>query len=308
MSGGLQTQPCYFDKKFVVLSDWDGTITTCDSNDYVTDNYGMGAQGRIALNKEILEYDKSGKTRGKSFKDGFELMLSSVSDNGHSLEACKTYLTTPSGTDGRRPVDFTDGFIDFKKFCDEIDIPFTIVSSGMDELIRAVLTELAKGSEDVVKDIFIVSNGVRRDATGKWFITWRHPESGYGHDKSRAILPYREYRETHGGQGPIVFFFGDGVSGMSSFLTSPTAYCSFSSRSFFLLNLQDLSAAQHADVLFVKVTGIDEKDNLKTYCNKAGIPYIPFFDFHVAKKIVGQIVRGEKTKDDFLVKPVAAPN
>lgn len=47
----------------------------------------------------------------------------------------------------------------------------------MDELIRAVLTELAKGSdEDAVKDIPIVSNGVRRDATGKWFVTWRHPD------------------------------------------------------------------------------------------------------------------------------------
>jgi len=283
MSSGLQTQPFCFDKKFVVLSDWDGTITTCDSNDYVTDNYGMGVSQRIALNKEILEFDKSGKTRGKSFKDAFELMLGSVSDNGHSLEDCKTYLTTPNAVDGRRPVDFTDGFIDFKRFCDESDIPFTIVSSGMDELIRAVLTELAKGSDKVVvKDIPIVSNGVRRDATGKWFVTWRHPDSGYGHDKSRAILPYQEYRQTHDGQGPTVFFFGDGVS--------------------------DLSAAKHADVLFVKVTGIDERDNLKNHCDKAGIPYIPFLDFHIAKAIVGQIVRGEKTKDEFLVKPAGSVN
>ncbi|KAN0084073.1 HAD-like domain containing protein [Tylopilus felleus] len=283
MSGSLQAQPFYFDKKFVVLSDWDGTITTCDSNDYVTDNYGMGTAQRIALNMDILEFDKSGRTRGKSFKDAFELMLGSVSDNGHSLEDCKTYLTTPSEVDARRPVEFTDGFIDFKKFCDENGIPFTIVSSGMDELIRAVLTELAKGSDkNVVKDIPIVSNGVRRDATGKWFIAWRHPESTYGHDKSQAILPYQAYRHKHDGQGPTVFFFGDGVS--------------------------DLSAAQHADVLFVKVTGIDEKDNLKKHCDKAGIPYIPFLDFHVAKAIVGQIVRGEKSKDDFLVNPIRTTN
>ncbi|KAG8216971.1 HAD-like domain-containing protein [Butyriboletus roseoflavus] len=281
----------------------------------------MGALQRIALNMEILEFDKSGKTKGKSFKyvlshpsgfakhDGASVVLSWVDGIppthirgsarslplAHTIEPlvshlfitltgredCKTYLTTPIGADERRPVDFTDGFIDFKKFCDESDIPFTIVSSGMDELIRAVLTELAKGSdEDAVKDIPIVSNGVRRDATGKWFVTWRHPESDYGHDKSRAILPYREYRRAHHGRGPTVFFFGDGVS--------------------------DLSAAQHADVLFVKVTGIDEKDNLKKHCDKAGIPYIPFLDFNVAKAIVGQIVRGEKTKDDFLVKSVSA--
>lgn len=72
--------------------------------------------------------------------------------------------------------------------------------------------------------------------------------------------------------------------------------------------LSDLSAAQHADVLFVKVTGIDEKDNLKKHCDKAGIPYIPFLDFHVAKAIVGQIVRGEKTREEFLVKPTGAAN
>jgi 2-hydroxy-3-keto-5-methylthiopentenyl-1-phosphate phosphatase len=47
----------------------------------------------------------------------------------------------------------------------------------MDEFIRAVLDELAEGPDkDVVKDIAIVSNGVRYDAAGKWHITWRHPE------------------------------------------------------------------------------------------------------------------------------------
>jgi len=35
------------------------------------------------------------------------------------------------------------------------------------------------------------------------------PYSGYGHDKSRAILPYRELPNP-----PTLFFFGDGVSGM----------------------------------------------------------------------------------------------
>ncbi|KAF9225618.1 hypothetical protein BS17DRAFT_749934 [Gyrodon lividus] len=271
-SGLHEAQPFHFDKKFVVLSDWDGTITTCDSNDYLTDNYGMGNEQRVQLNKDILEFDRSGQTRGISFKDGFELMLQSIYDSGHSLGDCKTYLTKRS-----------DGFIEFKKFCDTNDVPFTIVSSGMDELIRAVLDELAKGSnQDVVKDIAIVSNGVRYDETGKWHITWRHPESPYGHDKSRAILPYQEYRKEHHGHGPTIFFFGDGAS--------------------------DLSAAEHADVLLVKVTGIDERDNLKQHCDKAGIPYIPFLDFKAAKDIIEKIISGEKSKEDFLVKPTVLMN
>ena len=132
------------------------------------------------------------------------------------------------------------------------------------------------------------------------------PGSGYGHDKSRAILPYQEYRQAHDGQGPTVFFFGDGVSGTlyPPFCRHPSPRPPLSPPLFFFL--LDLSAAQHADVLFVKVTGIDAKDNLKKHCDKAGIPYIPFLDFHIAKAIVGQIVRGEKTKDEFLVKPVGS--
>ncbi|KIJ59962.1 hypothetical protein HYDPIDRAFT_32692 [Hydnomerulius pinastri MD-312] len=274
---GLVQQPFHFDKSFVVLSDWDGTITTCDSNDYITDNYGMGFEGRVGLNKEILEFDTSGGKTGKSFKDAFEDMLNSVSAKGHSLDACKTYLTT-RGSDGKRPVDFTDGFIDFKRYCNSQGIPFTIVSSGMDELIRAVLNELASGdqvSEEAVKDITIVSNGVMHDGKGNnWHVIWRHPESSYGHDKSKAILPYKERRQLDG-KGPLVFFFGDGVS--------------------------DLSAAQHADVLFVKVTGVDEKDNLKKHCEKAGIAYIPFLDFTEAQGKVNDIVTGKKQKEELQV-------
>jgi hypothetical protein len=40
----------------------------------------MGVPQRIALNKEILEFDKSGKTRGKSFK-----YVSHPSDSPHTM-------------------------------------------------------------------------------------------------------------------------------------------------------------------------------------------------------------------------------
>lgn len=53
-------------------------------------------------------------------------------------------------------------------------------------------------------------------------LQFRHPESGFGHDKSRATAPYRDLANP-----PTIFFCGDGVS--------------------------DLSAAKAADLLFVKV-------------------------------------------------------
>ena len=96
----------------------------------------------------------------------------------------------------------------------------------MAPLIRAVLSSLI-GEEDA-KEIDIVSNDVRIDENGKWHIVYRHPSryaartlpfktvrlrlalhsSGFGHDKSQAILPYRDLPHS-----PTLFFFGDGVSG-----------------------------------------------------------------------------------------------
>ena len=58
-------------KKFVYLSDWDGTITTQDSNDYLIDNYGMGKENRERLNVDILSHKLN-------FRDAFFEMLRSV--------------------------------------------------------------------------------------------------------------------------------------------------------------------------------------------------------------------------------------
>lgn len=82
-------------------------------------------------------------------------------------------------------------------------------TSGMEPLIRAVLSTLI-GEEDA-SHIDIVSNHVNIHEDGKWEIQYRHPTSGFGHDKSQAILPYRNLPDP-----PTLFFFGDGVSGVLS--------------------------------------------------------------------------------------------
>lgn len=76
----------------------------------------------------------------------------------------------------------------------------------MAPLIRSVLSKLI-GDEEA-KKIEIVANDVEVREDGLWEIKYRHPTSGYGHDKSQAILPYRALPNP-----PTVFFFGDGVSG-----------------------------------------------------------------------------------------------
>ncbi|KAM6503151.1 HAD-like domain containing protein [Amanita muscaria] len=245
----LPYPPIHTDKKFIVLSDWDGTITNYDSNDYMTDNLGYGKEKRREGNLSVL----GGKT---TFRDAFREMLESVSSNGHTFEECKELL--------RKNILLDTGFKEFNTWCKENDVPVIIVSSGMAPIIRAVLSNLV-GDKDA-SEIDIIANDAVVRPNGSWEIKYRHPSSGYGHDKSQAILPYRKLPNP-----PTLFFFGDGVS--------------------------DISAARHADVLFVKEKPGGDND-LAAYCRKHGIKHIIFEDFSRALGVVKAIVAGEKTIDE----------
>jgi len=243
----LPYPPIHKDKKFVVLSDWDGTITTYDSNDYMTDFLGFGKEKRRQGNLDIL----SGKV---TFRDAFREMLESVAEK-HSFEECKEVL--------KENIKLDSGFKDFFKWCKSQDIPVIIVSSGMAPIIRAVLSKLI-GEEDS-QTIEIISNDVdlKGDENHLWKIQYRHPTSGFGHDKSRAIIPYSELPDP-----PTLFFFGDGVS--------------------------DMSAAKHADLLFVKMKSESDND-LASYCEREGIKHVRFKNFSNVIPLVQQVVEGKKT-------------
>jgi len=59
------------DPKFIFFTDFDGTITLQDSNDFMTDNIGFGGELRKQGNKDVLE----GK---KSFRVSFQEMMDSI--------------------------------------------------------------------------------------------------------------------------------------------------------------------------------------------------------------------------------------
>ncbi|KAG8922296.1 hypothetical protein FRC03_004550 [Tulasnella sp. 419] len=250
----LPYPPIHTGSNVVVLSDWDGTITNLDSNDYLTDNLGFGQTRRRELNLEVL----SGRA---TFRDAFKEMLESIP---LSFEECKEVL--------KQNIKIDPGFKEFFAWCKEHKIPFIIVSSGMEPLIRAILANLV-GEEDA-KLIDIIANSVRLEENGKWHIVYRHPESGYGHDKSQAILPYRQLENP-----PTLFFFGDGVS--------------------------DISAAKHADILFVKNDKEEGHNDLAAHCNNEGIKHLLFKDFSDALPVLADVVEGKLTVEDALKpKPV----
>jgi len=242
----LPYPPIHKDKKFIVLSDWDGTITTFDSNDYMTDNLGFGKEKRREGNLEIL----SGRV---TFRDAFRGMLESVAANGLTFDQCKEIL--------RKDIKLDPGFKDFYSWCKANDVPVIIVSSGMAPLIRAVLSNLL--GQTAADEIEIIANDAIVHSDGKWEIKYRHPSSGFGHDKSQAILPYRGLPNP-----PTLFFFGDGVS--------------------------DISAAKFADMLFVKEKADNEND-LAVYCQREHIKHVLFQDFSTALPIVQSIIQGKVT-------------
>ncbi|KAI0781926.1 HAD-like domain-containing protein [Abortiporus biennis] len=252
----LPYPPVHRDKKFIALSDWDGTITNRDTNDFLTDNLGFGVDKRRAGNLNVLE--------GKgTFRDEFRTMLQSVVANGHSFPECIEVL--------KKNIKLDPGFLNFYNYCKENDIPLIIISSGMAPLIRAILSTLL--SPAAAEEIEIIANDVSIDPeTGKWEIKYRHPTSGYGHDKSQAILRYKEVVRDDGSR-PTVFFFGDGVS--------------------------DISAARHSSLLFVKKKEGADND-LHAYCIKHEIPHVLFSDFDKALNVVKTVVNGEKSVDDVL--------
>ncbi|WWD19235.1 hypothetical protein CI109_103693 [Kwoniella shandongensis] len=241
----LPYPPIKKDAKFVVLSDWDGTITDRDSNDWLTDNLGFGFEKRRALNIECLE----GRI---GFRDSFRTMLESID---HPFEYCKDQL--------KKNIKLDPGFEKFYTWCKANDVPVVIVSSGMAPNIRGVLSTLLPGPD--AEEIDIIANEVEftdpEKKGDKWEIVYRHPDSGFGHDKSQAILPYRDLPHR-----PTLFFCGDGVS--------------------------DLSAAKHADLLFTKVLPNGHSD-LKTFCERENIPHVAFTDFNKVLERVQEVVAGK---------------
>ena len=120
-------------------------------------------------------------------------------------------------------------FSDFYKWSRSAHVPVIVLSSGMTPIIRALLVQLV-GPE--ANDIEIVCNEVvdvppkTKEQEGGWNIKF-HDDSGFGHDKSLTIRPYRRYFEKHPEEErPTMFYAGDGVS--------------------------DLSAARETDLLFAK--------------------------------------------------------
>lgn len=181
--------------KYIFFSDFDGTITQRDSNDYMTDNLGYGYEKRRAGNKAVLD----GKM---TFRDSFRDMLDSVKT---PFNECIQILI--------KNIKLDPYFKEFYDYAKANNIPVVVLSGGMTPIITALLDHLVGEN-----DIRIVSNdvgsrgGADINTPGGWEIVF-HDESHFGHDKSLDIRPYAELPDNI---RPTMFYAGDGVSDLSA--------------------------------------------------------------------------------------------
>ena len=199
--------------KIILFTDFDGTITLQDTNDFITDNYGFGGEKRHNIMQDIL-VDKT------TFRDGFQDMVNSWK------------MPFPRVLDIlRENITLDPGFKEFMRWAKSNNVPVVVLSSGMEPVLRTLLSKLV--GDDLIKDIEIIANDTRLvppgnslDKADGWNISF-HDESGFGHDKSRTIRPYAEHiAKMPVNERPTLLYAGDGVS--------------------------DLSAARETDLLFAK--------------------------------------------------------
>jgi len=138
--GSTNTLPAMANSpKYIFFTDFDGTITQRDSNDFLTDNLGYGEKLRKQGNQDVL-HDRM------TFRASFQEMMDSVKT---PYDQCiKTLLEN---------IKLDVGFKEFFEWARRNNMPVVVLSSGMEPIIRALLTHLVGKEAD---EIQIVSNDV----------------------------------------------------------------------------------------------------------------------------------------------------
>lgn len=139
MPSATDTPALATNPKFIFFTDFDGTVTTADSNDYMTDNLGFGVERRRLLNEEVL-YGRM------NFRDSFLEMLDSITT---PLDECVDILL--------KNIKLDPGFKEFYDWAQKNNVPIVILSGGMEPVIRALLDKLLGPGWNIQ----IVSNDVK---------------------------------------------------------------------------------------------------------------------------------------------------
>jgi 2,3-diketo-5-methylthio-1-phosphopentane phosphatase len=161
-----------------VFSDFDGTISHPDTLNFLAESFG-GKEFRREMGKKIA--------RGEvSLRDG---ILEELAVIRGSFEEIMAYL--------KPRVEIDPGFAPFARWCEEKNIPLTVLSGGMKEVIEQLLEPLG------LKNLKLLANRlVIRE--GRWSLEFLD-DTHWGHDKGVSI------HKAHAA-GYRTVFLGDGLS------------------------------------------------------------------------------------------------
>ncbi|KAG0373122.1 hypothetical protein BGX24_012114 [Mortierella sp. AD032] len=242
-----------------VFSDFDGTISLVDTGCILIDS-GMGYENRKKMDGQILRHEMS-------FLEGMERWWGSVN------------LTYEEGLDLLRTEKLDPGFLHFYQYAKSQEIPFSIVSCGLDCIIKDFMG-WHLGKEEADKLVILSNHG---EVVGRqWNVTY-YDDSPHSHDKAvcirdskaafKKVAVEEQKKRIEAGETAeqkleehIVVFCGDGIS--------------------------DLSAAREADVLFAR-----KGRDLEKYCKMHKIPFLAFDTFDEVTATVQGLLEGTLTTD-----------
>jgi len=166
-----------------IFSDFDGTITETDTLVFLETTLGGGPEMVDAIGRLIREGNLS-------LRDGIAAEMRSI--RSPFDQAAKLL---------RERVRIDAGFAPLARWCEEKEIPLTVLSAGFHQFIDLFI------SRDEFPDIEILANNIFTSGPGEqtgWRCAFRD-KTEWGHDKAK---PLKEARR----RGEYAIFIGDGLS------------------------------------------------------------------------------------------------
>jgi len=164
--------------RLAVFSDFDGTIAHPDTLNFLTETFS-GLEFRQRIGRKIA----SGEL---SLREGIQQEVATIRG---SLEEVLTFL--------KKHVEIDSAFPDFAQWCSEQQIPLTILSAG----IKDVIEDLLRPCE--LKQVKILANPLRI-VEGCWSLQFLD-DTPWGHDKASVVRQAKA-------DGFHVVYLGDGLS------------------------------------------------------------------------------------------------
>jgi 2,3-diketo-5-methylthio-1-phosphopentane phosphatase len=165
-------------KRLAVFSDFDGTIAHPDTLNFLAESFA-GIEFRQDIGRQIV-------TGEISLREGIQREVCVIQG---SLEEVLGML--------REHVEVDRSFPPFARWCQQQEIPLTILSGGMKQVIESLLEPYA------LKHLCILANRVQIE-NNRWRLEF-FDDTSWGHDKGAAIRQSKK-------DGFRTVFLGDGLS------------------------------------------------------------------------------------------------